>query len=62
MIATPLTKTIKTDPDEIQVRNELDHQRVYDPDANEELKEIKKLLKQVVQQLSYITGEENDNR
>ena len=61
MIATPLTKTVKTDPDEIQVRNLQDHQRTYDPDANETLKEILAELKKMNQQFIFITGEEDEN-
>jgi len=40
MIGTPLTKTVKTDADEIQVRNGQDNQRVFDPSAYGVLLEI----------------------
>jgi hypothetical protein len=59
MIATPLTKTIKTDPDEVQVRNGLDNQRVFDPTANDTLQLILGELRGIRQQLIYITGEED---
>jgi hypothetical protein len=58
MIATPLTKTVKTDPDEIQVRNLQDHQRTYDPDQVYYQKKILEELKKMNIQLSLITGEE----
>lgn len=55
MIATPLTKTIKTDPDEVQNRNGLDHQRVYDPISHKFLSQILTELKRSNTHLSIIT-------
>ena len=40
MIATPLTKTVKIDPDQVQERNGLENVRVYAPDVPELLKQI----------------------
>ena len=60
MIGVPLTKNIitTTTPDELQVRNELDHKRVYDPDSEALLSKILIELQKMNVQFSIITDEE----
>ena len=48
----------KTSPDEVQERNNQDHQRVFDPEVNFVLREILKELKTMNMHLSVITEEE----
>lgn len=59
MQGTPLTKnvTTTTTPDELQVRNGQDHQRVYDPELLEIQKEILEQIKEANFHLRLITGE-----
>lgn len=58
MIGTPLTKTIKIDPSQVQERNGQDNQRVYDPSANDALQKILLELQGINRKLTYITEEE----
>jgi len=60
MIGTPLTKTVKTDPDETQVVNGEIHQRVFSPIAITILSEILVELKINNKYLIQIVGEENE--
>jgi len=57
MIGTPLTKTVKIDPDQVQEKDGKEHIRGFDPTVNDALQVIVVELKGIKQQLIYITGE-----
>ena len=60
MIGENLVKdvTTTTTPDELQVRNGQDHQRVYDPELGDILRKILDELKKTNLHLSILTGDE----
>lgn len=61
MIATPLTKTVKIDPDQVQERNGQENQRVFDPSSYDVLTQILSELKAVRFHLQILTEVTDDD-
>lgn len=50
------TETTKTNPDELQERGGIEHQRVFDPELYKLLKELVDKIDKINTQLELITG------